>query len=83
MRFRAPGCPAPAGDPIPPSETLESAYPSQRNYSPYAAQLIAKAIHDKYSEAGWVGGDKSSQKFVIGDERTITVDGPTGKAEIQ
>jgi alginate O-acetyltransferase complex protein AlgJ len=45
------------------------------HYSPYATQLVADLIHQKYAEADWAKAITSDIKFVPSAEKTITIDG--------
>ena len=55
------------------------------HYSPYAAQLIANQIHQKYADSDWVKAIEATTKFAVAEEATITIDGdliPDGKEEL-
>lgn len=45
----------------------------ESHYSPYATQLIAKLIHDRYRDADWVKAISPKTQFVTGEERQISV----------
>lgn len=45
------------------------------HYSPYATQLVAALIHQKYAETDWAKAITSDIKFVTGAEKTITING--------
>ena len=45
------------------------------HFSPYATQLIADAIYQRYKDTDWAKSIKSDIKFVTGEEKEITIKG--------
>jgi len=45
------------------------------HFSPYATQVIADLIHKKYADSDWAKAIEPEIKFVVGEEKTITIDG--------
>ncbi|MGI9243250.1 MAG: alginate O-acetyltransferase AlgX-related protein [Verrucomicrobiales bacterium] len=55
------------------------------HYSPYATQLVADLIHQRYADSDWVKAIEPDIEFVTGEEKTITIDGdllPAGKEDL-
>ena len=45
----------------------------ESHFSPYATQLIARLIHEKYKDADWAKAIAPTKKFIAGEEKPITV----------
>ncbi len=55
------------------------------HYSPYATQLVADLIHQKFADSDWAKAIEPEIEFVTGDEKAITIDGdllPEGKEDL-